>query len=109
MDLNVIFNNVVPIDENKNFFVNFKSEEEMISVLLNRKKDYFMSNAIIYINDPENDNKDTDIVDVKKLEEDAKKHIKMEEDNKFDMPFAKNFIIVLGENYLTDSYRPTLF
>ena len=31
----------------------------------------------------------------------------MEEDNKFDTPFAKNFIIVLGENYLTDSYRPT--
>ena len=109
MDLNVIFNNVVPIDENKNFVVNFKSEEEMISVLLNRKKDYFMSNAIIYINDPENDKKDTDIVDVKKLEEDAKKHIKMEEDNKFDTPFAKNFIIFLGENYLTDSYRPTYY
>ena len=109
MDLNVIFNNVVPIDENKNFVVNFKSEEETISVLLNRKKDYFMSNAIIYINDPENDNKDTDIVDVKKLEEDAKKHIKMEEDNKFDTPFAKNFIIVFGENYLTDSYRPTYY
>ena len=109
MDLNVIFNNVVPIDENKNFVVNFKSEEEMISLLLNRKKDYFMSNAIIYINDPENDNKDSDIVDVKKLEEDAKKHIKMEEDNKFDMPFAKYFIIVLGENYLTGSYRPRYY
>ena len=109
MDVNVIFNNIVPIDENKNFVVRFKNEEEIVSVLLNKKKDYFMTNAIIYINDPEKDNKDTDIVKVKKLEEEAKKHIKMEEDNKFDTIFAKNFMIVLGEDFLTDSFRPTYY
>ena len=28
MDVNVIFNDVVPIDENKNFVVHFKNEEK---------------------------------------------------------------------------------
>ena len=31
MDVNVIFNNVVPIDENKNFVAYFKNEEEILS------------------------------------------------------------------------------
>ena len=109
MDLNVIFYNVVPVDENKNFVINFKNEEEIISVLLNKKKDYFMSNAIIYINDPKKDDKDTDIVTIKKLEEEAKKHVKMEKDNKFDTIFAKNFKIVLREDYLVDSFTPTYY
>ena len=58
MDVNVIFNNVVPIDENKNFVVHFKNEEEILSLFLNKKKDYFITNAIIYINDPKTDNKE---------------------------------------------------
>ena len=94
MDVNVIFNKVVPIDENKNFVVNFKNEEEIINLLLNKKKDYFITNGIIYINDPKNDNKDIDIAKVKKLEEEAKKHIEMEKNNKSDTLFAKNFLVV---------------
>ena len=96
MDVNVIFNNVVPIDENKNFVVHFKNEEEILSLFLNKKKDYFITNAIIYINDPKTDNKDIDIANAKKLEEEAKKHIKMEENNKFDTPFAKKFYDCCG-------------
>ena len=47
MDVNVIFNNVVPIDENKNFVVHFKNEEEILSLFLNKKKDYYITNGII--------------------------------------------------------------
>ena len=109
MDVNVIFNNVVPINENKNFVVHFKNEEEILSLFLNKKKDYFITNAIIYINDPKTDNKDIDIANVKKLEEEGKKHTKMEENNKFDMSFAKDFMIVVGDDYLIDSFKLTYY
>ena len=51
MDVNVIFQNTVSVDDKRNFLVNFKYEEKIINVLLNRKKDYFITNAIIYINE----------------------------------------------------------
>ena len=51
MDVNVIFQNTVSVDDKRNFSVNFKDEEKIINVLLNRKKDYFIINAIIYINE----------------------------------------------------------
>ena len=51
MDVNVIFQNTVSVDDKKIFLVNFKDEEKIINVLLNRKKDYFITNAIIYINE----------------------------------------------------------
>ena len=51
MDVDVIFQNTVSIDDKRNFLVNFKDEEKIINVLLNRKKDYFITNAIIYINE----------------------------------------------------------
>ena len=51
MDVNVIFQNTVSLDDKRNFLVNFKDEEKLINVLLNRKKDYFITNAIIYINE----------------------------------------------------------
>ena len=51
MDVNVIFQNTVSVDDKRNFLVNFKDEEKIINVLLNRKKDYFITNAIIYINE----------------------------------------------------------
>ena len=109
MDENAIFNNVVPIDENKNFVVHFKNEEKILSLFLNKKKDYFITNGIYYINDPKTDNKDIDIANVKKLEEEAKKHIKMEENNKFDTQFAKKFMIIVGDDYLIDSFKPTYY
>ena len=51
MDVNVIFQNTVSVDDKRNFLVNFKDEEKIINVLLNRKKYYFITNAIIYINE----------------------------------------------------------
>ena len=51
MDINVIFQNTVSVDDKRNFLVNFKDEEKIINVLLNRKKDYFITNVIIYINE----------------------------------------------------------
>ena len=51
MDINVIFQNMVSVDDKRNFLVNFKDEEKIFNVLLNRKKDYFITNAIIYINE----------------------------------------------------------
>ena len=33
----------------------------------------------------------------------------MEEKNKFDAPFAKNFMITVGEDYLIDSCKPTYY
>ena len=86
-----------------------KNEEEILSLFLNKKKDYFITKSIIYINDPKTDNKDIDIANVKKLEEEAKKHIQMEENNKFDTSFAKNFMIVVGDDYLIDSFKPTYY
>ena len=49
MDVNVIFQNTVSVDDKRNFLVKFKDEEKIINVLLNRKKDYFINNAIISI------------------------------------------------------------
>ena len=51
MDVNVIFQNMVSVDDKINFLVNFKDDKKIINVLLNRKKDYFITNAIIYINE----------------------------------------------------------
>ena len=51
MDVNVIFQNTVSVDDKRNLLVNFKDEEKIINVLLDRKKDYFITNAIIYINE----------------------------------------------------------
>ena len=60
MDVNVIFQNSVPIDNNKNFLVKFRDQENIMSLLLNRKKDYFITNAIIYIKTNGDDDDDDD-------------------------------------------------
>ena len=113
MDVNVIFNNVVLLDEKKNFIVNFKDKEEILNkkyyLLLNKKKDYFITNGIIYINDVKNDKKDTDIAKIKKLEEEAKKHIEMVKNNKFDTKIAKKILLSFGEDYLISSFKPTYY
>ena len=51
MDVNVVFQNTVSVDDKRNFLINFKDEEKIINLLLNRKKDYFITNAIICINE----------------------------------------------------------
>ena len=41
MDVNVIFKNKTSIDNDKNFVIEFKNGEEVISILLNKKKRLF--------------------------------------------------------------------
>ena len=55
MDVNVIFKNKISIDNDENFVIEFKNGEGVISILLNKKKDYFLTNAIVYLNEPKND------------------------------------------------------
>ena len=66
MDVDVIFKNKISIDNDKNFEIRFKNEKEVISLLLKRKKDYFLTNAVIYFNEPKNDEKDKDIANMQK-------------------------------------------
>ena len=108
MDVNVIFKNKISIDNDKNFIIEFKNEKELISLLLNKKKkDYFLTNAVIYLNEAKNEKRDKDIASIKKLEDEAKKHIDALEKNTFDVPFTKNFMITFGNDWLIDSFRPT--
>ena len=41
---------------------------------------------------------------LKKLEDEAKKHIDALEKNTFDAPFTKNFMIIFGDDWLIDSF-----
>ena len=99
MDVNVIFQNTVSLDDKRNFLVNFKDEEKIIHVLLNRKKDYFITNAIIYINEIKNkkrngQKRDSDIDKIKKLEKEAEKYIAMAKSKNFKTIVSKNFSLL---------------
>ena len=73
MDVKVIFQNSVPIDNNKNFLVKFRDQENIMSLLLNIKKDYFITDAMIYIKtNGEDDDDDDNEKKIKDLEENAK-------------------------------------
>ena len=94
MDVNVIFQNTVSVDDKRTFLVKFKDEEKIINVLLNRKKDYFITNAIIYINEikvkKSNGQKtDSDIDKIKKLEKEADKYIAMTKSKNFKTIVSK--------------------
>ena len=76
--------------------VNFKDEEKIINVLLNRKKDYFITNAIIYINEIKDkksngQKRDSDIDKIKNLEKEAEKYIAMAKSKKFKTKVSKKF------------------
>ena len=97
MDVNVIFQNTVSVDNKRNFLINFKDEEKIINVLLNRKKDYFITNAIIYINEVKDKKSngqktDSDIDKIKKLEKEAEKYIAMAKSKKVKTIVSKNFL-----------------
>ena len=105
MDVNVIFQNTVSVDDKRNFLVNFKDEEKIINVLLNRKKYYFITNAIIYINEikdkKSNGQKtDSDIDKIKKLEKEAEKYIAMAKSKKFKISLCYN------KDFYIKSFKP---
>ena len=80
MEVNVVFADKVEIDEKNNFRINFQNEDTIIELLLNRKKDYYLTNAITFLKDEDSVNPKA----VKDLEEIAKKHLLIEEEkNKY--------------------------
>ena len=81
MDVNVIFQNSVVVDEKNNFIVEFQDGNTIIDLLLNRKKDYFITNAIIHL---DHDNKNvTPTTELKELEKTAKKYQLIEKTKNF--------------------------
>ena len=111
MDVDVIFQNTVSIDDKRNFLVHFKNEEKIINVLLNRKKDYFITNAIIYINEikdkKNNDQKtDNDIDKIKNLEKEAEKYIAMVKSKMFKTIVSKIFSLSYNNDFYIKSFKP---
>ena len=111
MDANVIFQNTVSVDDKKNFLVNFKVEEKIINVLLNRKKDYFITNAIIYTNeikDKKNNGQktDSDIEKIKNLEKEAEKYIAMVKSKKSKTILSKKFSLSYNKDFYIKSFKP---
>ena len=97
MDVKVIFQNSVVVDEKNNFIVEFQDGNTIIDLLLNRKKDYSITNAIIHL---DHDNKNvTPTTDLKELEKIAKKYQLMEQTRKFQtIVFNK-----INLSYFTDN------
>ena len=111
MDVNVIFQNTVSVDDNRNFLVNFKDEEKIINVLLNRKKGYFITNAIIYINeikDKKNNGPktDSDIDKIKNLKKEIGKYIAMAKSKKFKTIVSKKFSLSYNKDFHIKSFKP---
>ena len=111
MDVNVIFQNTVSVDDKRNFLVKFKDEEKIINLLLNRKKDYFITNAIIYINEikdkKSNGQKtESDIDKIKKLEKEAEKYIAMAKSKKFKTIVSKKFSLSYNKDFYIKSFKP---
>ena len=111
MDVNVIFQNTVSVDDNRVFLVNFKDEEKIINVLLNRKKNYFITNAIIYINeikDKKNNGQKTDsnIDKNKKLEKEVEKYTVMAKSKKFKTIVSKKFSLSHNKDFYIKSFKP---
>ena len=104
MDVNVIFQNTVSVDDKRNFLVKFIDEEKIINVLLNRNKDYFITNAIICINeikDKKSNGQKTDsnIDKIKKIEKEAEKYIAIAKSKKFKTIVSKKFSLSYNKDF----------
>ena len=83
MEVNVIFAEKVSVNEKNNFSLDFKDGNIVMELLLNRKKDYYINNAITYLEQNKYENKVTD------LETIAKKHLDIEKTEKYEFTFLK--------------------
>ena len=54
MEVNVIFADKVKVDDRNNFRIDFQNEDRIIELLLNRKKDYYVTNAITFMKNEKN-------------------------------------------------------
>ena len=73
MEVNVIFAGKAKVDDMNNFRIYFQNKDRIIELLLNRKKDYYVTNAITFM-----DNKKNYSQAIKKLEAIAKKYLDAE-------------------------------
>ena len=78
MEVNIVFQNESAIDEKNSFNRELKNEEEIIEVLFNQKRDYYITNAIAFIENKKNYSKV-----IKDLESIAEKHLAEEKKNKY--------------------------
>ena len=93
--MNIIFQNESKIDENNNFDVQFKNNQEIIEIFFNQKRDYYLTNAIAFIKN----NYEKEIYDIEKI---AKKHIAEKE---FKPPFPED----IGIDYSSDELFKKLY
>ena len=78
MEVNVIFAESVKIDERNNFRLDLQNDNNIINLLLNRKKDYYLTNAITFLQ-----NEIIISKEIKDLEDIAKEHLDAEEKDNF--------------------------
>ena len=81
------------INERNNFKINFENEDEIIELLLNRKKDYYLTNAITYI-----ENQRVLSQAIKDLEKISKKHLNAERNNYLDLIIYSSLRLVFVTN-----------
>ena len=97
MEVNIIFQNESKIDENNNFGVEFKNNQEILELFFNQKRDYYLTNAITFIRN----NYDQKIKDLEDL---AKKHIKENKQKEFKVSFPEDIGIDYGNDNLLGKY-----
>ena len=73
MEVNVIFADKAKVDDMNNFRIYFQNKDRIIELLLNRKKDYYETNAITFMDNEKNYSQA-----IKKLEAIAKKYLDAE-------------------------------
>ena len=81
MEVNNIFQNKSSIDENNSFDLEFKNEDKIIKFLFNHKRDYYITNAIAFIENKKNYSKaikDLESIAEKHLAEEKKTNIKLQ-------------------------------
>ena len=102
MEVNILFQNESKIDENNSFDVEFKNKQEIIEVFFNQKRDYYLTNAIAFIENKVNYSKD-----IKDLETIAKKHLDEDKKGVYTNPMPArggvdyNFTIDYNPNFIS--------
>ena len=49
MEVGVIFQSESTVDENNNFNIDFRNEEEIIELIFRKNRDYYLTNAIAFV------------------------------------------------------------
>ena len=95
MEMDIIFQIESKIEENNNFDVELKNNQEIIEIFFNKNRDYYLTNPIAFIKN----NYDKAIYDIEEI---AKKHIAERE---FKPPFPED----IGIDYSSDEMVAKLY